>query len=94
MPWKSPLTETESKLFCNKVLDPNRPFYRLEKREELLFFYNGCIRPENRENPSVATLDTLARYAFRGALYHRRFRGRIMKAITPTGFCKEKISGS
>jgi hypothetical protein len=58
---KEPMTETESKLFCNKVLErtglsigwksvKNYSFYILDNKSA------------KAENPSVATLDTLSRY--------------------------------
>ena len=54
-----PLTETESKLLCNRVLELTGLSVGWKSVKNYSFFINGSSRSEN---PSAATLDTLARY--------------------------------
>lgn len=58
---ENPLSETESKLFCNQVLDQTGLSVGWKSVKNYSFF---IIRGSNSksENPSAATLDTLARY--------------------------------
>jgi hypothetical protein len=61
-PIANPLTETESKLFSNKIFDQTGLVIGPKSiKNYSLFVLNGAEGKE--ENPSVATLDTLARYA-------------------------------
>jgi hypothetical protein len=61
-PITNPLTETESKLFANKIFDQTGLVIGPKSiKNYSLFVLNGATGKE--ENPSVATLDTLARYA-------------------------------
>jgi len=64
---KSPLTETESKIFCNKILDQTGLSIGW-KSVKNYSFYIVNVSGAKKENPSVATLDTLARYVL-GAPY-------------------------
>lgn len=56
-----PLTETESKIFCNRVLEKTGLSIGWKSVKNYSFFVmdDGSRR---EENPSTATLDTLARY--------------------------------
>ena len=56
-----PMTETEGKIFCNKVLGQTGLFLGWKSVKNYSIF---ILRPETAkpENPSTATLDTLARY--------------------------------
>ncbi len=57
----SPLTETESKLFCNQVLDKTGLSIGWKSvKNYSIFIIDSNAGKE--ENPSAATLDTLARY--------------------------------
>jgi len=61
-PMTNPLTETESKLFANKIFDQTGLVIGPKSiKNYSLFVVNGATGKD--ENPSVATLDTLARYA-------------------------------
>src|SRR5438552_14402708 len=58
----NPLTETESKLFSNKIFDQTGLVIGPKSiKNYSLFILNSTEGKE--ENPSAATLDTLARYA-------------------------------
>lgn len=61
---KNPLTETESKLFCTQVLDQTGLSIGWKSVKNYSFFITGSTAAKP-ENPSVATLDTLARYVLR-----------------------------
>jgi len=56
-----PLTEAESKLFSNHILDQTGLTVGWRSLKNYSF-YVADLRHEKRENPSIATLDTLARY--------------------------------
>ncbi|MEO6632551.1 MAG: hypothetical protein ABIN13_12535 [Mucilaginibacter sp.] len=58
---KSPLTETESKLLCNHVLDKTGLSVGWKSVKNYSIFINDTTAGK-QENPSVATMDTLARY--------------------------------
>ena len=61
-PMTNPLTETESKLFANKIFDQTGLVIGAKSiKNYSLFILNGAAEGKE-ENPSVATLDTLARY--------------------------------
>jgi hypothetical protein len=64
---KNPLSETESKIFCNKVLDQTGLSIGWKSVKNYSFFIIDTASVK-QENPSVATLDTLARYVV-GAPY-------------------------
>lgn len=61
---ENPLSETESKLLCNQVLDQTGLSIGWKSVKNYSFF---VVNPNaaKPENPSVATLDTLARYVLR-----------------------------
>jgi len=59
---KNPLTEAESKLFCNQVLEITGLSIGWKSVKNYSFFIIGG-KSSKDENPSIATLDTLARYA-------------------------------
>jgi len=58
---KKPMTETESKIFCNKILEQTGLSIGWKSVKNYSFFVldTDSGKPEN---PSVATLDTLSRY--------------------------------
>jgi len=56
-----PVSETESKLFCNKVLDRTGLSIGWKSIKNYSFFITDS-KTVRAENPSAATLDTLARY--------------------------------
>lgn len=56
-----PLTETESKLLCNHILDKTGLSVGWKSVKNYSIFINNTAG-EKQENPSVATMDTLARY--------------------------------
>src|ERR1700749_1653827 len=57
----SALTETESKLFCNHLLDKTGLSIGWKSVKNYSIFINDA-NAGKQENPSVATMDTLARY--------------------------------
>jgi hypothetical protein len=67
-PLKDTLTETESKLFCNQLFEHTglTVGWKSLKNYSLFIVHaadgSGPGSPGKRENPSVATLDTIARY--------------------------------
>jgi hypothetical protein len=63
-----PLTETESKLFYNKVFEDTGLVIGWKSIKNYYFFLFSRSTGGKRENPSVATLDTRSRYV-RGASY-------------------------
>ncbi|HTD99168.1 MAG TPA: hypothetical protein VK668_07755 [Mucilaginibacter sp.] len=62
--FENPISETESKLLCNQVLDQTGLSIGWKSVKNYSFFIvgNTTTKPEN---PSVATLDTLARYVLK-----------------------------
>jgi len=64
---QAPLTETESKLFCNQVLEITGLSIGWKSVKNYSFFVLDNTSAK-AENPSAATLDTLARYVL-GAPY-------------------------
>ena len=60
-PLKEPLTETESKLFYNKIFDQTGLTIGWKSLKNYAQFIVSDA-PGKQENPSVATMDTLARY--------------------------------
>jgi len=63
---ENPMTETESKLLCNQVLDQTGLSIGWKSVKNYSFFIidNNTVKSEN---PSTATLDTLARYVLRAS---------------------------
>src|ERR1700733_1424599 len=57
----NPMTETEAKIFCNKVLDQTGLSIGWKSVKNYSIFLSDGVAGR-QENPSVATLDTLARY--------------------------------
>ncbi len=90
---KSPLTETESKLFCNKVLDQTGLSVGWKSVKNYSFFIMDAMAGK-QENPSVATLDTLARYVL-GAPYTTEIQRKGNESHYPYWFLyKEKFPRS
>ncbi len=58
---KNPMTETESKIFCNKILERTGLSIGWKSVKNYSFVITDATSGK-QENPSVATLDTLARY--------------------------------
>jgi Beta xylosidase C-terminal Concanavalin A-like domain len=61
-PIAEPLSETESKLFSNKIFDQTGLVIGAKSIKNYSFFILNSAEAKE-ENPSVATLDTLARFA-------------------------------
>ncbi len=61
---ENPLSETESKLFCNQVLEQTGLSIGWKSVKNYSFFIIDGANSKS-ENPSIATLDTLARYVLR-----------------------------
>lgn len=59
-PLEDPLTETESKLLYNRIFERTGLMIGWKSLKNYSFFVLG--EPGKQENPSTATLDTLARY--------------------------------
>ena len=89
----NPMTETEAKLFCNKVLDQAGLSigWKSVKNYSIFLLEGVAVRPEN---PSVATLDTLARYVL-GAPYTSEIQRKNDESHHPYWFLyREKfVSG-
>ena len=81
---KTPLTETESKLFCNKVLDQTGLSIGWKSVKNYSFFIMNALAGK-QENPSVATLDTLARYVL-GAPYTTEIQRKDNESHYPYWF--------
>ncbi|WP_259066971.1 hypothetical protein HDF24_20595 [Mucilaginibacter sp. X4EP1] len=64
---ENPLTETESKIFCNKITEQTGLTIGWKSVKNYSFFVMDSVAGK-KENPSVATLDTMARYVL-GAPY-------------------------
>jgi len=64
---KNPLTETESKIFCNKILELTGLSVGWKSAKNYSIFIMDA-ETGKQENPSAATLDTFARYVL-GAPY-------------------------
>lgn len=85
---ESPLSETESKLLCNQVLDQTGLSIGWKSVKNYSFFIvdNSTGKPEN---PSVATLDTLARYVL-GAPYTSEIKRKNDEGHYPYWFLYKK----
>jgi len=81
---KNPLTEAESKLFCNQVFEITGLTIGWKSVKNYSFFVNGD-RTAKPENPSIATLDTLARYAL-GAPYSTEIQRKDNEGHYPYWF--------
>jgi len=79
-----PLTETESKLLCNKVLERTGLSIGWKSVKNYSFFISGD-KNTKPENPSTATLDTLARYAL-GAPYTTEIQRKDNESHYPYWF--------
>jgi hypothetical protein len=89
-PLEKPLTETESKLFCTRVLDLTGLSIGWKSVKNYSFFITGSSGKE--ENPSIATLDTLARYVL-GAPYSTEIQRKDNESHYPYWFLyKEKFN--
>lgn len=88
-PLEQPLTETESKLLCNRVLDLTGLSIGWKSIKNYSFYVAGSSAKE--ENPSVATLDTLARYVL-GAPHTTEIQRKDNESHHPYWFLyKEKF---
>jgi len=85
-----PLSETESKLFCNQVLDITGLSIGWKSvKNYSLFLISPSTAKE--ENPSIATLDTLARYVL-GAPYTTEIKRKDNEGHFPYWFLyKERL---
>jgi len=85
---ENPLSETESKLLCIQVLDQTGLSIGWKSVKNYSFFIldNNTARPEN---PSVATLDTLARYVL-GAPYTSEIKRKNDESHHPYWFLYKK----
>lgn len=87
------LTETESKLFCNTIIDKTGLIIGFKSiKNYSAYVVNGS--PGKQENPSVATLDTLARYVL-DAPYTDEIKRKTSESHYPYWFkYKNKIAGA
>lgn len=89
-PLQNVLTETESKLFCNTIIDKTGLIIGFKSIKN----YSAYVlneAPEKQENPSVATLDTLARYVA-DAPYTDEVKRKATESHYPYWFAyKEKL---
>lgn len=87
------LTETESKLFCNTIIDKTGLIIGFKSiKNYSAYVLNGS--PEKQENPSIATLDTLARYVL-DAPYTDEIKRKASESHYPYWFTyKNKIAGT
>jgi hypothetical protein len=87
---KNPMTETESKVFCNKVLEQMGLSIGWKSVKNYSFFIIDA-NSAKAENPSVATLDTLSRYVL-GAPYTNEIQRKNDEGHHPYWFLyKEKF---
>jgi hypothetical protein len=90
---ESPMTETESKLLCTQVLDLTGLSIGWKSVKNYSFFVAGQTGGKP-ENPSAATLDTLARYVL-GAAYTTELKRKAEESHYPYWFLyKKKFSSS
>lgn len=89
---ENPVSETESKLFCNQVLDHTGLSIGWKSVKNYSLFITGShTKPEN---PSVATLDTLARYVL-SAPYTSELKRKAGEGHHPYWFLyREKFNKS
>ena len=87
---KNPMTETESKIFCNRILEKTGLSIGWKSVKNYSFFITGTS-VNKQENPSYATLDTLARYVL-GAPYTTEIQRKNDEGHYPYWFLyKEKF---
>jgi len=80
----NPMSETEAKIFCNKVLDQTGLSIGWKSvKNYSIFLLDGAAA--RQENPSVATLDTLARYVL-GAPYTNEIQRKNDESHYPYWF--------
>jgi len=83
-PITKPLSETESKLFSNKIFDQTGLVIGPKSIKNYSFFILNNSEAKE-ENPSVATLDTLARYAL-DAPYTNEIQRKVKENHYPYWF--------
>jgi hypothetical protein len=81
---RGPLTETESKLFSNQLLERTGLTVGWRRLKNFSFYVLDVNR--KKENPSLATLDTLSRYVL-SAPYTNEISRKKKRAIIRIGFC-------
>jgi len=81
---KNQLTETESKIFCNKILEQTGLSIGWKSVKNYSFFITDAAAGK-KENPSVATLDTMARYVL-GAPYTTEIQRKDNESHYPYWF--------
>ena len=92
-PLKEPLSETESKLFYNKIFDQTGLVVGWKSLKNYSTFITGGPLVK-AENPSIATLDTISRYVA-GAPYSSETERKEKEGHYPYWFSyKEKIHRS
>ena len=90
---EDPLTETESKVFCNRVLDQTGLSIGWKSIKNYSIFITDTAAGK-KENPSVATLDTLARYVLK-APYTNEIQRKDEESHHPYWFLyREKFNKS
>lgn len=91
--FEKPMSETESKLFCNQVLDLTGLSIGWKSvKNYSVFLLNPSLA--KTENPSIATLDTLARYIL-GAPYTTEIKRKDEEGHFPYWFLyKERFNKS
>ena len=90
---ESPISETESKLFCNRVLDRTGLAIGWKSVKNYSFFVVGS-ESARAENPSAATMDTLARYVL-GAPYTTEIQRKNDESHYPYWFLyREKFNST
>ena len=80
----NPMSETEAKLFCNKVLDQTGLSIGWKSVKNYSIFIADGVA-SRQENPSTATLDTLARYVL-GAPYSTEIQRKNDESHYPYWF--------
>lgn len=91
-PMTTPLSETESKLLCNRILEQTGLVIGVKSVKNYSAYILNSAEAK-KENPSVATLDTLARYVS-DAPYTDEVRRKTHEAHYPYWFqYKNKLSG-
>jgi hypothetical protein len=87
---ENPITETESKIFCNKITEQTGLTIGWKSVKNYSFFVIDSAAGK-KENPSVATLDTMARYVL-GAPYTSEIQRKNDESHYPYWFLyRERI---
>jgi hypothetical protein len=81
---ENPMSETESKIFCNKILDQTGLSIGWKSVKNYSLFIMDTTTAK-QENPSTATLDTLARYVL-GAPYTTELKRKNDESHYPYWF--------